>query len=82
MVHILIDGKQTQLLKPITALTSLEIMVYPMPRMSIPTEMTKPVAAWVYDLSQRAHSLMYNNVIIEKESVTELFVSKKNKGPR
>lgn len=70
MVQIFIDRKPIPLLQPVKDFISLEVEVSPIPVL-LPRELIIPIANWVYDLSQRANSIMYNGTILEADQVNK-----------
>ena len=72
MVQILVNMRLVQPLQPIEdPITSM--VINSIGQTPIPQEMTKPIAAWVYDLTQRTTgSIVFNGTIISKEDVVNV----------
>jgi len=74
MVQILANGKPLQLLQPVdTELIALDItVVQSFQRTMVPTQHSKPIQEWIYNLSQSVtNCLTYNGVIITLDSVNK-----------
>ena len=73
MLQIFVNGRITNLLQPHPGtIFSIEINTFGIP-IPIPHNQVKPIAAWLYDLTQRTeNAIIYNKVYIQKEDVTEL----------
>ena len=71
MFEIEVNGKVVQLLQPITTVKSLNIRHVQGIPIKVPATHTKAIAEWLYDLTQQVDTLMYNNIIMDKDSINK-----------
>lgn len=69
MFQILVNRQQVQLLQQCPEITSLIIQHQPGWPIQIPQVYTAAIKEWLYDLSQRSTSIMYNGTLINKADV-------------
>jgi len=71
MFEIIIDGKKVQVLQPVNGIKSLVINHHRGIPIPIQTGMAKPVAGWLYTLTQEVEFVEYNKILIPSHEVNK-----------
>ena len=72
MVQILVNLRQVRPIEPIEG-TITSLIIVSMGQTPIPSEMTKPIVDWIYDIAQRVEGqITFNNTIIDKKDVKNI----------
>ena len=73
MVQIFVNKQPVQLMQPFSAneeIISIKVVNFLHSVVGVPAGSAKPIAKWLYDLTQRATgTIVYNDTIIDKDSI-------------
>ena len=70
--ELLVNGKEIQLLAPVEKVESLVVNHQPGWPIAVNSEHSKPIAEWLYNITQRAKGMIeYNGVLMNKEDVNK-----------